>query len=425
MDIETIRKIHSVKVCKASGVIVRPLEESYLYILTNYHVIVDDNGNQNELQFEFENSSYFKSDDIKPLDKILCKEKDIAIIKINAQGLERIQFLQLKSKNVTAKLHVGFSGGRIREAIEKTLVLYINHQDGKIKEYLTEYQYDQQVSKDEIEGMSGGGVFDENLCLIGIHKQSSNDEASECLGKAAYVPILCYTEFLKENGWSPIQEFDLSSFLSFTSLAFKFDDAVVKDTAELLLYSLDKYKELLEKISPEEIINTLKTNGRICADINVCELNKDLWIDFTEFLIGIMSILDISEIKDDFIISIYDQFHFVFLQKSFDFYEVREKLDPNMLLGMRKTAKLFIGGLNEPYLLRGCFLDNKIPNVAKAGIYNQADITRTQRDLLKHMTIINAKIFRKGIAHCIDVSVTNDDVNFETYRNLLIKRIQK
>ena len=51
MNIETIRKEHTVRVCNGSGVIVRPLEKSYLYILTNYHVLFEADGQAKTLKF--------------------------------------------------------------------------------------------------------------------------------------------------------------------------------------------------------------------------------------------------------------------------------------------------------------------------------------------------------------------------------------
>lgn len=422
MDIETIRKIHSVRVCNGSGIIVRPLDKSSLYILTNYHVIVDKN-EERTLEFEFEDGSSLNADDILVVDKILCKDKDIAILKIDAKGLDSVGFLQFNTSSPIAVSHVGFPKVRLESAASRTEVLYICHNDGSINGHLAEYEYNQQVRKDEAVGMSGGGVFDENYYLVGIHKQFSNEDEDECLGKAAYIPISCYKDFLKQVGWSPIQEFNLSSFAEFTSIAFDFDDeGYITETAEQLLCCLDEYKKRLECLSPEKIIEKLKARGRLRNDVVVDELNRELWIDFTEFVIGIMLILNIDEKQDDFIISVYDKFHFVFCQKNFDFFEAREKLDPNMLVGMQKRSQLFIGGLKEPRSFKGCVLDVKtVPNIAEVGLYDMADIARSKKKLLKCMTIVNAKIFKRGVSHCVD---NNDDVNIKTYKQLLKERIK-
>ena len=54
MKIDTIRKVHTVRVCNGSGVIVRPLDKSFIYILTNYHVLFDNDGKIKDLKFKFE-----------------------------------------------------------------------------------------------------------------------------------------------------------------------------------------------------------------------------------------------------------------------------------------------------------------------------------------------------------------------------------
>lgn len=88
MNIDTIRNVHSVRVCNGSGVIVRPLEKSYLYILTNYHVLFEDDGQAKTLKFKFEKGSPLNVDNINVIgDPIYSKDKDIAIIKIDANGL--------------------------------------------------------------------------------------------------------------------------------------------------------------------------------------------------------------------------------------------------------------------------------------------------------------------------------------------------
>ena len=48
-----------------------------------------------------------------------------------------------------------------------------------------EYGYAQVPKKDEIEGMSGGGIFDDLLRLVGLHKRSSCYDENELLGRVS------------------------------------------------------------------------------------------------------------------------------------------------------------------------------------------------------------------------------------------------
>ena len=57
MGIGTIRKVHTIRVCNGSGVIVRPLDKFFIYILTNYHVLFDNDGKIKDLKFKFANTN--------------------------------------------------------------------------------------------------------------------------------------------------------------------------------------------------------------------------------------------------------------------------------------------------------------------------------------------------------------------------------
>lgn len=424
MHIDTIRKVHSVRVCNGSGVIVKPLDKSFIYILTNYHVLFDNEGKTKDLTFKFEIGSSLNIDNKNVIENpIYCKDKDIAILKIKADGFEHVEFLRLNTCCNEAKIHVGFPKARYEGTMSQTLVLEITNYNGNVNHSLTEYEYNTSVTKDELEGMSGGGIFDENHCLVGIHKQSSNIDEHECLGKACFIPIACYKELLQEAGWSPIMEFNLDNFVELTSLVFNFDDRYIQENAEMLLYDISEYKSKIENLSPLKIIGILKENRRLDESLEIDELSRDFWIDFTEFIIAMFIILDIEEQQEEFIISVFDKFHFVFSKKQFDFYDVRKELDYKLLCGMNKGAKLVVEGMAEPQTFNACIIDNRIPNISEAGVFEDMDISRHKRQLLSTLTIINSKIFRKGVYHILDES--EPDVSLKHYRDVLVAKINK
>lgn len=424
MKIDTIRKVHTVRVCNGSGVIVRLLDKSFIYILTNYHVLFDNDGKIKDLKFKFEIGSSLKTDKINVIESpIYCKDKDIAIIKIDAKGFENIEFLRLNTCCDSANIHVGFPKARYNEAVSLTMVLNIKNSNGYVNECLIEYEYDNLVNKDELEGMSGGGIFDENYHLVGIHKQSSNIDGNECLGKACFIPIACYKELLQEAGWSPIMEFNLDNFVELTSIAFNFDDRYILENAKALLFYIDSYKSRIEKLSPVNVINILKDKERLDKSVVIDELSRDFWIDFTEFIIAMVILLDIN-IKDqqeDFIISVFDRFHFVFSKKQFDFFDVREELDIDMLKGMNSDARLIVGGMKEPSAFNACVLNRDIPNISKARIIDAMDITRHKKQLLNTLTIVNCKIFKKGVPHILDEE--NPNLGLDHYKNVILTKI--
>ena len=157
------------------------------------------------------------------------------------------------------------------------------------------------------------------------------------------------------------------------------------------------------------------------SDILLDELNKEFWIAFSEFIIGILVILEIDEKQDDFIIAMYDRFHFVYSKAEFDVYEARDKLDLNLIKGMNKGSKLIVGGLNRSRAYSGNILhpENIIPNISSAELYNQNDISRSNRRLLSTMTIINNNIFKDFVGKCAD----DEADSLKYYKELLLSKI--
>lgn len=117
----------------------------------------------------------------------------------------------------------------------------------------------------------------------------------------------------------------------------------------------------------------------------------------------------------------YDRFHFVYSKAEFDVYEARDKLDLNLIKGMNKGSKLIVGGLNRSRAYSGNILhpENIIPNISSAELYNQNDISRSNRRLLSTMTIINNNIFKDFVGKCAD----DEADSLKYYKELLLSKI--
>lgn len=422
MDINKIRQCHTVHVEDGSGVIVKTYTEEYWYLLTDYHVVKDVANDK--IACSFSSQSSLKDKSIVILDDLRDKELDIAIFKISPQGLGDFEYLPICGCSKEFPYHhVGFpkqrqNGGAVSDSVS----LDITHIDGLLKDHLMEYGYALPPRKEEIEGMSGGGIYDNLFRLVGLHKQSSCEDENELLGKAAYIPITVFKKVLNSHdGWNQIQEFDLTSFETFTSEVFAFnDDACVKNAAASILMKLDQYKEQIEYLSPIDVINTLKTRHYLSEEMIIEEQSRDFWIAFSEFVIGIMVLLDFKIDKEDLVIAIYEKFHFVYSKEPFDVFEAREKLDMSLLVGVRKGAQLVVGGLLPSRTLRGCVLSSTIPTITCAEQYNEKDIKRSDRRLLQQMTIANNCIFQKAV----EKSVDDEDTTFEHFKELLKSKLQ-
>lgn len=420
MDINDIRKLHNVKVNNGSGVILKPLSEDKLYILTAYHVIKDTL--KENIKCSFDSESLLANQKIEVLEVIKDKE-DTAII-IIARNFQSEAFIPFCSKPpVNEKLlHFGYPINRNNsEVVSTSNVLHIHHSnDGCVKNGLIEYEYEKAPTKNEIEGMSGGGIFTEDFRLVGIHKQSSNLDQYELLGKAAYIPIARYRTVICENELAHVVEFDLNNFASFLSIVFDFtDQQAIAKCVNALLTNFREYKYELYEISPIQLLTRLKGLGRITSDTNIDEFGRQHWIHFTEFLIGVMILLDIHSDNDDFIICIYDKFHYVYSRKCFDLFDARKELDLSLIKGMHGQSKLVVGGLNSNhYDFDVLPTQAKVPSISHGLIVQDMDIALSDRQILNNMTIINASLFKDTI-HERGKDIGKSDNQLLKYKELL------
>lgn len=422
MDINKIRQCHTVHVEDGSGVIVKTYTEEYWYLLTDYHVVKDVANDK--ITCSFSSQSPLKDKSIVILDDLRDEELDIAIFKISPQGLGEFEYLPICGCSKEFPYHhIGFPKQRQNGgAVSDSVALDITHIDGLVKDHLMEYGYAQPPRKEEIEGMSGGGIYDNLFRLVGLHKQSSSEDENELLGKAAYIPIADFKKVLNCcEGWCPIQEFDLATFATFTNEVFAFkDDFFVRNVADSILLKLEEYEEQIERLSPVEVINTLKDHGYLPENMVIEEQCQDFWIAFSEFVIGIMVLLDFNINQENLIIAIYEKFHFVYSKDSFDVFEARDKLDLSLLKGMRKDARLIVGGLLPSRSWQGCVLSSKIPTITCAEQFQEGDIRRSDRKLLNRITIANNFIFQKAV----DKSVDDENPTFEHFKELLKSKLQ-
>lgn len=422
---EKIRNIHGVKVAKGSGVLIKPLSNDHLYIFTCYHVVKGIE--EDSLKCSFSHNSELSSEQLEIIKIVYEEDEDIAIVIVkNIKGLDSFIALDTSYNNEDQLIHVGFPFARDNEmAISPSTIMYIKSCDGSVKDNLIEYEYSKCPIKSEIEGMSGGGIFLENKKkLIGIHKQSSNLDKYELQGKAAYIPISKYKRLIKDHQLSPVLEFNLERFASFIELVFDLrDQKGVLKSVHKLMDSINNYKYDLYDISPIMIFEKLKKEQRINSNTCVDEFDRGHWIHFTEFIIGVMILLDIKKDDMDFVVNIYDRFHYVYSKESFDVFDAREKLDLKLIEGMNGESKLVVGGLDSNHYGGGILKPiHEVPKISRGFLVEDMDITIGSRNLLDKMTIINCSIFKDAICdRCDDISASNNQ--FEKYKDLLKKKL--
>lgn len=427
LEIDDIKQKLSVRVNDGTGVLVSPLDKDILYVFTCRHVVLDEGKN------------------ILPLDKIIIRYDELSkqthvftiqSIEVSEQENNDIAVLVVKrdidvphlyiSSDRTKCYHIGFPKSRkdAEKKIGNILVLYIAHFDSNSDIDIVEYQYDVGNKENEIKGMSGGGIFNQDGKLVGIHTQSAMHDKQEMLGKGGMLPVSLFLQFIAEKKLPPVLKFDLSHFGKMVGWVFNFSrERFVDDRTAQFASDLDQYKAIVEQWSPIRIFDVLKKDGKISKETRLESLDQKYWQAFTLFIVGVISLLDLNEPDcEKAIVSLYEKFHYCYSNEELDVYEVREKLEPKLVVGKIKGAYLVVGGLNET-VFYGSFAPPKaqVPDLRKAEIICENDISRSRSNVFSQMTIINNNIFEIAVKDCAN---TIELVTIAHYRDKLKQIIE-
>lgn len=427
LEIDDIKQKLSVWVNDGTGVLVSPLDKDILYVFTCRHVVLDEGKN------------------ILPLDKIIIRYDELSkqthvftiqSIEVSEQENNDIAVLVVKrdidvphlyiSSDRTKCYHIGFPKSRkdAEKKIGNILVLYIAHFDSNSDIDIVEYQYDVGNKENEIKGMSGGGIFNQDGKLVGIHTQSAMHDKQEMLGKGGMLPVSLFLQFIAEKKLPPVLKFDLSHFGKMVGWVFNFSrERFVDDRTAQFASDLDQYKAIVEQWSPIRIFDVLKKDGKISKETQLESLDQKYWQAFTLFIVGVISLLDLNEPDcEKAIVSLYEKFHYCYSNEELDVYEVREKLEPKLVVGKIKGAYLVVGGLNET-VFYGSFAPPKaqVPDLRKAEVICENDISRSRSNVFSQMTIINNNIFEIAVKDCAN---TIELVTIAHYRDKLKQIIE-
>lgn len=431
--IDQIKAHWMVRVNDGTGIVVSPLDDSILYIFTCKHVIQDKNnellsnesisvrydGRTSRNNHTFEVLNVFTDD---------C-QKDVAIIVVK-RDLDSIPHLYLSSDKQEC-YHIGFPESRkkIEGNFQESLVLYISKFDGNYENDLVEYEYEKTPTDKELNGMSGGGIFNKGGELVGIHTQSSMPNEKELLGKSVMIPIVLYLELIKRNDLSSVLEYDLHRFGDMVSWVFDFEgEKVLEESTAQFSAEIDVYKEVVQEWSPLQIFDVLVKNGKMNSNMKIESLNQAYWQAFTLFVVAIIAFLDLTESDGEkAILYIFDKFHYCYFKsdEEIDVWKVKDELDPDAVIGMNKKAFLVVGGLKKS-LLRGSIKPSTalVPDIKDGEVISDNDISRSRsrKQIFDRMTIINNNIFEKVVEFCAEM---NDKVSIKLYRDKLVEMIKK
>lgn len=428
LGIDDIKQKLTVRVNDGTGVLVSPLDKDILYVFTCRHVVLDEGKNilpidNISISYDEANSKQAHVFTIQSVEVSEQVDNDIAVLVVK-RDID-IPHLYISSDRIGC-FHIGFPKSRknAEDKIGNTLVLHIAHFDSNSETDIVEYQYDVNNKENEIKGMSGGGIFNKDCKLVGIHTQSAMHDKQEMLGKCGMIPISLFLQLIAEKKLPPVLKFDLSYFGKMVGWVFDFScERFVDDRTAQFTSDLDQYKAIVEQWSPIRIFDVLIKKGKINEGTKLEGLDQRYWQAFTLFIVGVIALLDLNEPDGEkAIVSLYEKFHYCYSNEELDIYDVREKLEAKLVVGKIKGAYLVVGGLNKT-VFYGNYAAPKaqVPDLRKAEIIEENDISRSRSNVFNQMTIINNNIFETAVKDCAN---TIKEVTIEHYRNKLKEIIE-
>lgn len=428
LGIDDIKQKLTVRVNDGTGVLVSPLDKDILYVFTCRHVVLDESKNilpldKISISYDESNSKQAHVFTIQSVEVSEQVDNDIAVLVVK-RDID-IPHLYISSDRIGC-FHIGFPKSRkdAEDKIGNTLVLHIAHFDSNSETDIVEYQYDVNNKENEIKGMSGGGIFNKDCKLVGIHTQSAMHDIQEMLGKCGMIPVSLFLQLIAEKKLPPVLKFDLSYFGKMVGWVFDFScERFVDDRTAQFTSDLDQYKAIVEQWSPIRIFDVLIKKGKINEGTKLEGLDQRYWQAFTLFIVGVIALLDLNEPDGEkAIVSLYEKFHYCYSNEELDVYDVREKLEAKLVVGKIKGAYLVVGGLNKT-VFYGNYAAPKaqVPDLRKAEIIEENDISRSRSNVFNQMTIINNNIFETAVKDCAN---TIKEVTIEHYRNKLKEIIE-
>ncbi len=417
----------TVRVAGGSGVLMRFPSESRTFVLTAWHCIKEVGDDITIIP----NEETFKDAKITIIDKWEDEDRDVCIIEINSfsDDIRAIEFIEKPNQTDVNCKHAGYPKCTEKDGKRD----FRCHPIKRILDNKGSYvscQYDDNIANSELKGMSGGGVFDNNYHLLGVHEESACMDEKEQLGYATYIPSHQFANLFKSHGLSPVwynrdylnKQFSLDTFRDFQDDIFNFDqNKGAKVKLQSLLDEISFKLSLMISVSPRDLYNAFQAEREGCKPVHHDRLKKEDWVTFGEFVvvIGILLGIDVGQEYK----KIFGEFQFVQSDKDFDLYDIRNELDPKLIGMIRKETKIVVGGIrrlgyNNDVMTPG------IPDIALAKRPDSLDIATGGRGMLNSLTFINGQLFKDAMNdNCKEIMKRNDDDRLNFYITLLNKVI--
>ncbi len=355
-DYDFLKQI-SVKVNDGSGVIIKPCTNEYCYVFTDWHVI--EKLKREEICVEYYVAEKDKhGEDVLAFDKAVPleiyddMERDVAILKMPAYMAEN--FVKLRELTNAKNLHhAGFPQKLREEAAESQWDVHqVKELLDKISHGFIRYSFETVQEFRDLAGTSGGGVFTDDGCLVGLHQGSSVKSPNGYYDKCNIIPIRFYKEAI-ENGkdhFQPVWRYQWNSFEPFLRKAF-----LVKNVGDefrkmmaLLSAQLDALKRQCLNLSPKEIKEKLDLDKLVNDKcFQNCFDDEDFGVSFLEYIVC-MHLLYEFPLSIEGVCKMVSHSLFIYWQNhDDDVLAAVKNMDSSYLIGAKLGQNIYVGGLHS------------------------------------------------------------------------------
>lgn len=355
-DINFLKRI-TVKINNSgSGVIVKPCTDEYCYVFTDWHVI--ENLELEDIYVEYyvvekdkDDEDFWSFKKEKPTAIYTNVKKDVAIL-IMPVSMPR-EFVKLryldKGKNL---YHVGFPDSlRSAECESQWDYYHIQELQEKLNHGFIAYNYQEAKAYKDLSGTSGGGVFTDDGCLIGLHQGSSIKRETDYYSKCNIIPVKFFKTLIKEddNPLKPVWFCSWDSFTPFLQDAFYIDKGeAFRQMMYTLTAKLNEIKGQCQQLSPKDIKNKLDIEqiaNKKC--FQHCFENKGFGISFLEYIVCMHIVYDLP-LTIDGVCNMVKHSLFIYWERSEeDIWQAAKNIHSSYLMGARLGQNVYVGGLKS------------------------------------------------------------------------------
>ncbi len=354
MKIDDIRE-YIVIINKGSGCLFQPEDDSYSYVLTAKHNIVNNNNQITELtRFVFRDKAWqpFVIEQFSDGEAYFPHPtKDIAIIKIpKIEGFDQIFRLDDFENDKTGYALCGYPGTRRAMANKYRIdidVAILGTNNNQLREGIIPGN----PGLEEVVGQSGGAIVklkDGNLMLVGIQNKMV-DAKNEQLGRIEFTTLDSFDEIIlaHPDELSPLSPMHCKSFKYLKDQVMKLEGCFfdIHYTQQCLQDLTDEITQ--NPLTPQVIKNRLKERLLIHKENEASLYNKGLWAAWLELLI-VLRVIGLKPKSEQELDEIFNQYRIIYSSSKQDWSFFIQDILRSDYKGLKEKACIIVCNERKP-----------------------------------------------------------------------------